>query len=190
MSEPYWEPLAATPSTAMPSPVGQDGKWLKAAGGAAVWETVSLPQPMLAARVEQTAPQSIPNTAWTALVFDEEVRDDGGLFAPAAPSRMTAPIAGWYTASGGLEFVSNATGAARFAAIYKNGIPGVGRRMAAQSAPVNASGFTPRVMLAIVLYLSAGEFIEFYAYQDTGAALLVNIAADFDDTHLAMALLR
>lgn len=42
MSEPYWEPLAAVPSTVMPSPAGQDGKWVKAAGGAAVWSTIAL----------------------------------------------------------------------------------------------------------------------------------------------------
>jgi hypothetical protein len=49
MSAPYWEPLGAIPGGALTPPTtpGDDGKWLRAQGGAAVW-TAGEPKPWIA----------------------------------------------------------------------------------------------------------------------------------------------
>lgn len=137
------------------------------------------------ARAEQNNVQAIPNAAWTALTFDEENRDDGGMFAPASPTRITINAAGWYVVSGGVELAANATGIARYLMLSLNGPPSTGRRLAVQSGLVSATA-NARIMLATALYLVPGDYVEAYAYQDSGGNLNTGPNPLYDDTHLAV----
>lgn len=63
MSEPYWEPLAAVPHGIVPPATGQDGKWIKAAGGAAVWSPIAISD---VTGLQAALDYGYPDAAWAA----------------------------------------------------------------------------------------------------------------------------
>jgi hypothetical protein len=126
----------------------------------------------------------IPHAAWTAISWTIEVADDIGLFNPASPTRLTIPSSGWYSLTGGAEFVSSASGVARYLAVYLGGGPGVGQRLAVVAGtPIHAAS-AARAAVATNVYLTAAQYVELYAYQDSGATLNVQpgASAEFRST--------
>lgn len=137
----------------------------------------------VACRVRNTSgAQSVPNAAWTAITFAAEDIDTSGMHSTSTnPSRVTAPVTGYYHVDGVIYWASGSPTQVQ-AAIRKNGsataLPGL-------RGKVNpTSGQDSIVRCAGVVLLNAGDYIELYGYQDSGAAL----NARYEDTVLSLAL--
>lgn len=113
------------------------------------------------------AGQSIPGTGtWTPISFNTEVKDTDSIFDLAAPTRLTARTAGWYTITGSFVWPGTAGGNYRLGGIRKNG----GGLLAQATSPFG-TGTYPRVSLAAVEFMNVGDYVELNAYQDSGSAL-------------------
>lgn len=125
-----------------------------------------------AAQVRQTSAQSISNAAPTALTFGAEDLDDDMDGASAHStvtntSRFTANYSGWYLCSGGVCFATDADGRR-------------GTRWAVNGTAINGSeAFLPAFGTAttsvpsrtMLIFLTAGDYVELLAYHEAGAAL-------------------
>lgn len=144
------------------------------------------------ARVEKTVAQSIPNSAgvFSGLTWATELYDTAGLFDPAAPDRLTAPIAGVYAIEAGVRWQANVTGF-RFAGICINQVPvscSVGDNVAVSEYATNDDPGVGTLKLtqqsvSTQLKLAAGDIVHVIVTQDSGVALNVD---QFRATHLAM----
>lgn len=115
--------------------------------------------------------QSIPNAAWTNVLFDSEISDVGGMFDVGNPSRITLPVTGVYLIVADFIFAANATGL-RQISINLNGsirthitiVPGVGS--------------ADHRLQTIALYArNGGEWIEVQALQTSGGPLNIGGAS-------------
>lgn len=130
------------------------------------------------AELYQTGAQSIPNAAFTALLFDTETVDKdvsstGGHSTSVSTSRYTAVYPGWYQVSGGVAFAANATG--RRACTWRvNGSSVAGSQVAYPATAASDCEIAARTKL---VYLNVGDYVELYAYQESGGALNTFVAA-------------
>lgn len=121
-------------------------------------------------RVYNSANISVPNAAFTALTFDTERYDTNGLHSTASnTSRLTAARTGVYLITGNIFWAGNAAGALREVGISVNGSTTVFIARALQAPTANAIGLT----VATLWTLSATNYVELLAYQDTGGNLNV-----------------
>jgi hypothetical protein len=145
------------------------------------------------ARVEKTVAQSIPSNiaVFNTLTWEGEVYDTAGLFDPAAPDRLTAPIAGVYAIDGGVRWSANALGT-RFAGICINqptvGACGLTNNVAVSQYATNDDPGVGTLRLtqqsvSTQLKLAAGDVVQVVVTQNSGGALNVD---GFPVTHLAM----
>lgn len=113
--------------------------------------------------------QSIADSTDTAIVFDTEVFDTGGYATLGTNAdRLTPTEAGLYQVDGFVYWDSNATGT-RFlyiASSLASSICGVADQQANQAGPT-------AMRVSGLVNLAAGEYIELYAWQDSGGALNV-----------------
>lgn len=126
------------------------------------------------ARVTKGSAQSINDSTLTALTFDTETFDVGGLHDNSTNnSRLTAPIAGKYRVSGTVDFAANATGLRR-ARILKNGT----NSYADVIVNNNGSGAVQtRIPVTALVNLAAAEYVELQAEQRSTGALNVETDA-------------
>lgn len=137
----------------------------------------------VAARVYNNANISIPDSAVTALTFNTVRRDNGSLYNVANPSRLTAPVDGWYLITGSALFANSAAGSERAGSIRINGTN------IAQTDPSFGAAIPPTLNVTTLYYLTAGQYAEYYVYQNSGGAL--NILASGNYTpEFAMALIK
>jgi Pentapeptide repeats (8 copies) len=131
------------------------------------------------ARVRRTAAVTVPGNASgsTVLSYDATDFNVGGVFNSTQPSRMTAPVAGRYLIVATARWESNANGR-RTIALEVNGT-------AAQIARSNISAFwfttatfNPEQTAEAIYKLSAGDYVEVLAYQDSGSALTLLTGVD------------
>lgn len=125
------------------------------------------------ASVFNTATQSINNATVTAVAFNSESFDVGGIHDNATNNtRLTCPSGqgGVYQISAQVTFASNATGV-RIIELMFNGVS-VQRLLEATPNVAASLVFNVTVMLT----LSAGDFVEIGARQDSGAALNIGSA--------------
>lgn len=111
----------------------------------------------------------IPTGEWYVLPFNSERRDDAGFHSTTSnTSRLTVPAgkAGWYTISGHVSFDANAMGNKRGIAVGLNEAVWLAIHSAAPMA-----AFRTHRSIATPYYLSAGNFVELYVYQDSGGNL-------------------
>lgn len=120
------------------------------------------------ARASKAAAQSIPHATETALQFDQDDFDNGGFHDPSTNNtRFVVPsgAGGRYLVFGTVGFASNGSGQ-RLLGYRLNG--GVGTtwlmRHRAGTAEFEGSALT-------VVSLNAADYLEFWTYQDSGAAL-------------------
>lgn len=118
-----------------------------------------------AARAERSSTQSINSASATAISFNVESYDSQGCYSAGSPTRMTAPFAGIYNVQASAEFAQNATGN-RQLHIYVNGATHV-----RQTIPSIGSGLATRVSIGANVSLAAADYVEVFAFQDSGAAL-------------------
>lgn len=122
------------------------------------------------ARASKNALQAIANNAWTAVSWDVEDFDVGGLFDVAtAPTKFTAPSNGYYLVTSTIRFDNTTTTGYRAARILVNGTGDI----ALVKHPGGAGDGIP---ISQVVYLTAGDYVEIYVWQDSGGS--VDILAD------------
>jgi hypothetical protein len=125
------------------------------------------------ASLRQTVAQSVAGGTAEAVQFNAEDTDNyNGHDNATNNTRYTAVIAGKYQLSGGIGFASNATGF-RSAVWRKNGAVING---SAVNIPT-ISG-TPSLIPArtITVYLNVGDYVELWAFQNSGGALNTSVA--------------
>lgn len=121
------------------------------------------------AEIYNSASQSIPNNASspkTSLIFDTEVRDDGGYANLTANNdRFTIPRAGWYIVTGTVQFDSPTGGNYRALEVWKNGSV----ILANDTRNPDTAGYMSCVVSA-VHYFAAGDYVQLRVYQESGVA--------------------
>lgn len=118
--------------------------------------------------------QSIPNAAHTALTFDTELKDDNNYStASSSIDRLVAPNTGWYVVTGTVRFAANGTGI-RSCHFRVNG--NSSQRLGQQQFTAVSGSADTVLTPTVVVYLNAGDIVQFFAYQDSGGALTASIA--------------
>lgn len=124
-------------------------------------------------RLTKSATQSIPNTTTTAITFDVEDFDDGGMHSTTTnTSRITVPTggAGTYLVGAHVEFAQNATGV-RTLLITVNGT--ATQTTVRDNSPSGSSA--TRLACSSLVALVAGDYVEVLVVQTSGGNL--NVAA-------------
>jgi hypothetical protein len=124
--------------------------------------------------LRQTVAQSIPNSAFTALLLDtEDIDRDGGHSTVTNTSRYTSQTQGWYTSQISTNFAANTVGQRTLvfrpnggaATTYKNKVQGTAVGSVGSGSFVSSAHF----------FLNVGDYIEALCWQNSGGALLTYI---------------
>lgn len=122
------------------------------------------------ARVRHAASAvTVQHNATAVLSYDTTDFNIGGVFSATQPTRMTAPVAGRYLIIASVRWYPNASGR-RTIALEVNGT-------AAQIARTNVSAYSTTASLSpeqtaqTIYKLNAGDYVEVWAYQDSGGPL-------------------
>lgn len=127
-------------------------------------------------QVMHNTTQSITSSTWTALLFNSEDHDTGGMHSTSSnTSRLTVPsggAAGAFLLHAAAAFAANATGV-RGIRFRKNG--------GALSGEFHVQGFSvssvgPLIQMSTLVVLAAADYVEVEVFQDSGGAL--NVAAN------------
>lgn len=125
----------------------------------------------------RTSSQSITTGTWTKVQFDNEVYDTGSAYDPTTNYRFTVP-----SGEGGKYFIS---GQSRLLGVYLSwgqlGIYKNGTIIAQNGGQYGTNDYRYPLNVSRVLELSAGDYIEIYAYM-TGSTLTVEGDASSDYT--------
>lgn len=130
-------------------------------------------------RGRQTVTQNLTTATWTALTIDtEDVDSDvggGGAHDTSSnTSRFTARYPGWYQVSGASSFPGNVTGR-RGSRLGVNGTALNGSTVIVTAT--TASGVIIPTA-AELLYLNVSDYVEVFAFQDSGGTLATVVATD------------
>jgi hypothetical protein len=117
------------------------------------------------AKVLRNTPQSLTSGSLDVISWNLENRDNAGLFDPATPTKITAPIAGLWLCEAQIRWTSNATGT-RLLILSTNGSGSVENDRPASATPWNSAQ-----SVFGVFRLTAGQFIQVEALQNSGGAL-------------------
>jgi hypothetical protein len=122
------------------------------------------------ARVRRVAAFTVQDNVTAVLSYDTTDFNVGGAFSAAQPNRMTATVAGRYLITASVRWASNSAGR-RALALEVNGT-------AAQIARSNVSpflqagaAFNPEQTVETVYQLKAGDYVEVWAFQNSGGPL-------------------
>lgn len=122
------------------------------------------------ARATLTADEVIPNNTETAIPWDAVDYDTDSYWAASPnPTRFTVPTTGKYLVTGHIQFDPNNSGVRRLS-VYVDGT-----RVNAHLGTANLTGFAAWLTIAHVQELTAGQYVEIYAYQDSGGDLNVDL---------------
>jgi hypothetical protein len=142
---------------------------------APVLPAASIPQAALAAGVAGNGPafsaytvtaQSISNSTFTKVQFNVETFDTNSNYDPTTNYRFTPTVAGYYQINGNVSLGGATTGYVQVA-IYKNT-----GQIANGSGISNNNQVGGMAMAACVTFLNGStDYVEFYAWQNTGGAL-------------------
>lgn len=122
--------------------------------------------PLTKIEAQPAAVYTLGSGAYGKILYDAEIKDDLGEYDPTL-SRFTAARPGRYLINAIVAFQSNATGQ-RVAQVYKNGtISQRSNSVQAVSTDATFNGLT------VPVDLLAGDYIEIFGYQDSGATLNV-----------------
>lgn len=127
-----------------------------------------------AARVYNSAAQSLANNTLTAITWDTESLDTDAIHSTASnTSRLVVPagLAGIWAISGQLEFAANATGV-REIDVRKNGSTVIA--FAKRDADASVATVVP---VTLIVQLAAADYVELLGWQNSGAALNTDAGA-------------
>lgn len=122
-------------------------------------------------RLHRTTTQSLNSGAGTAIAFDSELLDQGGMHSTSSNTeRITVPagMGGVYAIGGCIEWATNATGT-RYTVIRLNGSGELDR----SQVPVNSASFGTDTTVTTIYRLAAGDYVELVGFQNSGGALNV-----------------
>jgi len=129
--------------------------------------------PTLGARVRHSLNQSIADNTNTALGFNSERSDTDAVHDNTLNnSRLSCKTAGTYLIGGSFAFAASPTGI-RQISILLNGTTTI----AAQRVP--ASSVDTMLSISTVYALAVNDYVQLFAYQNSGGALSVNAAASY-----------
>lgn len=115
---------------------------------------------------------------WVSINFADSagiaIDNYGGHSTSVNNTRYTAQVAGWYTVSGVVAFISNATGF-RASRIAKNGTQVMGF---AASTTAATSLSTAPALPTRAIQLNVGDYIELQGLQNSGGTLTTNLGTD------------
>lgn len=139
-------------------------------------------EPFRGARVRRSAAQSLANNSVAVISWQVEDQDTDAFWSAGAPTRFTIPtgvtrVAVW----GQIGFASNSTGG-RLVRVTKNGSPFNG----SGEAVVTAAAISMRVPVYCEVEVTAGDYFELSAFQNSGGSLDVAEAAALDRTFFAI----
>lgn len=125
--------------------------------------------------LRQTIAQSLGNGAFTGLKWDVEDFDNAVWHDAATDTRSTVPYDGWYQISGTVGFSANASGI-RAAQWRVNGSDLTSGQTKVQTiTTVGVAVLLPARTLDVVL--TTGQYVELFAFQDSGGALNTSVVA-------------
>jgi len=116
--------------------------------------------------------QSLVKSAYTKLTVDTERFDAGGCYDSVTNYRFTAPRTGYYHFDAGLAFITASTNLAVAICPYKNGALYSAQYCERGSSVSATNGRT----WSDTLYLTAGQYMEIYAYSPDAAASVMGHA--------------
>lgn len=114
------------------------------------------------AAVARNNVQSIPNVAFTAISFDSEIYDDGDMWSPGAPTRLTCKKSGLHQISWSLSFI-NSTG-------RRGGHVRINGAEIAGGGSLTPAGDSVGPNVSFAYPLTTGDYIQLFAFQESGAA--------------------
>lgn len=133
------------------------------------------------AHLRQSVAQPIPSGVPTTLQFGAEDFDNaGGHDNTTNNSRYTCKMAGWYQVAGGAGFTSGG-GGYRIATLYRNGAPLLGSVGWAVSASPGGI-YTATPIRTTHVLLAVGDYVELFAYQDSGTTLSTIVSSHYEST--------
>lgn len=128
------------------------------------------------ARVYNSLAISIPTGVFTVLTFDSEYYDTDNIHSIVLnTSRLTCRTAGKYVMVAHFTWQASALGARRVGIIFHNGLNIIGydEKFGGNAALV------PGMVVVTIDDLAVNDFIETYAFQDTGGNIIVGAAAQY-----------
>lgn len=127
----------------------------------------------VAVRVTRNASLNV-GTSEAAIVWDNEVRDDGGLWEGVTnPSRITIPSTGWYLIGAALEAGSTAGD-------WWQGYLRLGGATNLQfDIYFQTTTSTKALQWCQLRYMTAAEYVEIYAQAQATTAITVGVTANF-----------
>lgn len=126
----------------------------------------------IAARVSQTAAQTLTTGVGVVLTFDTEHFDPWGMHGATNTSRLTVPSPGWYSIGAQVVFTANSTGQRRLVLQVNGATPIAGQAMMALT-----DSSAHRVNAAAEYWLNAGDYVEAVVTQSSGGNLDTVIAS-------------
>lgn len=123
---------------------------------------------------QSSAVQAVANATFTPVTWDTEVRDNDATHSTVTnTSRVTAVTAGWYRVAATIGWAGNVTNQ-RLSRWGVNGTALAGTEIA-QAAIMATTWATPAVTTD--LFLNVGDYLELFAWQNSGGSLNTNIGA-------------
>jgi hypothetical protein len=139
----------------------------------------------IGAKAYNSAVQNISNDTLTAITMDSEEFDTDGFHSTSSnTSRMTIPagLGGKYLVVGGTYFATADVDGVRIMRLRKNGADVRGEKRSVPSASTSGA-----LIGTWILDLVAGDYVEVFVYQNSGAAMDVGHATELEDqSHLAI----
>lgn len=131
------------------------------------------------ALLHKSANQSISDSVWTAVTWNSEQYDsDGGHSDSTNNSRYTAQTAGWFEFYAEIMF-GNASGGDRGARFLKNGAGNpFGEHVIGSATTTAGAGIHGWALLSV------GDYVETFAYQNSGGSLIVGATFDNSPTYM------
>ena len=144
--------------------------------------TVMVSGNMPAFAVYNSAYASIANATYTKLAFNTELFDTANAFDSTTNYRFQPTVAGYYQINATITAGTSATGAL-YTAIFKNGSIYTQGNVIPLNASININPVINQLM-----YLNGTDYIEIYAYQNSGTSL--NIGSNGTNQIFSGALVR
>jgi hypothetical protein len=151
--------------------IGSTGQVLTVASGVPSWATPAGTafSGAFAKKTVGAGDQTISNGTWTTLTFTAEDFDTDNYHDNSTNTgRLTVPSTGYYVISGLCQWNAVSSTNGRHHRIIKNGGTDLAYKITNQGS--QALGFD----IAILVNLTASDYVEFQVYQDSGSSLTVS----------------